>query len=241
MRLAGVARGDRQPRHGADRRQRLAAEAERADRDQIVVGELRGGVAFDRERQIGARHALAVIADADQPAAAAVGEDVDAARAGIERVLDQLLDHARRTLDHLAGGDAVDDGFGKLADGHDGGLYDDSALTVARIEHAAKSGAKMPVERCGVRHEPVLHDRCDPGRLRRFRLHPRHRLLLRPRLAKAQSPGQQNLAVRRRHDHLLGPGKLEFEKQHDLCRGGALQLPRRRQGLCVGPRLLGAE
>ena len=64
------------------------------------------------------RHALAVVGDADEPAAAAVGEHVDAARAGIERVLDQLLHHARRTLDHLAGGDAVDEGFGKLADGH---------------------------------------------------------------------------------------------------------------------------
>ena len=51
-------------------------------------------------------------------AAAAVGDDLDAARAGVERVLDQLLDDARRPLDHLAGGDAVDDGFGELADGH---------------------------------------------------------------------------------------------------------------------------
>ena len=39
-------------------------------------------------------------------------------RAGVERVLDQFLHHARRALDHLAGGDAVDDGFGQLADGH---------------------------------------------------------------------------------------------------------------------------
>ena len=39
-------------------------------------------------------------------------------RAGVERVLDQLLDDARRPLDHLAGGDAVDGGFGQLADGH---------------------------------------------------------------------------------------------------------------------------
>ena len=118
MRLAGVPRRDRQPRHRADRGQRLAAKAQRADRNQIVVGKLRRGVALDREREIGARHALAVVGDADQAAAAAVGEHVDAARAGIERVLDQFLDHARRALDHLAGGDAVDDGFGKLADGH---------------------------------------------------------------------------------------------------------------------------
>ena len=56
--------------------------------------------------------------DADEPAAAAVGEHVDARGAGIERVLDELLDRARRALDHFAGGDAVDDGFGELADGH---------------------------------------------------------------------------------------------------------------------------
>ena len=75
-------------------------------------------MALDGECQIGARHALAVVGDADQPAAAAVGEHVDAPRAGVERVLDQFLDHARRPLDHLAGGDAVDDRFGQLADGH---------------------------------------------------------------------------------------------------------------------------
>ena len=75
-------------------------------------------MALDGEHQIGLAHALAVVGDADEAAAAAVGEHVDAARAGIERVLDQFLDHARRTLDHLAGGDAVDDGFRKLADGH---------------------------------------------------------------------------------------------------------------------------
>ena len=68
--------------------------------------------------QIGAGHALAVVGYADQPAAAAIGEHVDAVRAGVERVLDQFLDDAGRPLDHLAGGDAVDDRFGQLADGH---------------------------------------------------------------------------------------------------------------------------
>ena len=118
MRLAGVAGGDREPRHRADRGQRLAAEAERADVEQVVAGQLRGGVALDREREVGARHAGAVVGDADQPPPAAVGHHLDAARAGVERVLDELLDHARRALDHLAGGDAVDDAFGELADGH---------------------------------------------------------------------------------------------------------------------------
>ncbi len=71
------------------------------------------------EIEIGARHAGAVIGDADQPPPAAIGQNVDAARAGIERVLDQFLHHARRPFDHLAGGDAVDGRFGKLADGHE--------------------------------------------------------------------------------------------------------------------------
>ena len=79
VRLARVPRGDREPRDRADRRQRLAAEAERADVEQVVVGELRGGVALDREREIVARHAGAVVGDADQPAAAAVGHDLDRA------------------------------------------------------------------------------------------------------------------------------------------------------------------
>ena len=82
-------------------------------------------MAFDRKRQVRSRHAFAVIGDADKPPAAAVGEYVDAAGAGIERVLDQLLDHARRALDHLAGGDAVDDRLGQLADGHAATRFND--------------------------------------------------------------------------------------------------------------------
>ena len=53
MRLAGVAGRDRKPRHRADRGQGLAAEPQRADRDQIVVGELRRGMALDGKRKIG--------------------------------------------------------------------------------------------------------------------------------------------------------------------------------------------
>ena len=119
MRLAGVARGDAELRHRADRGQRLAAKAQRADAQQILVVELGGGVAVDRERKIAMGHAAAVVGDADPSPAAAIGENVDAAGAGIDGVLDQFLDHARGTFDHLAGGDAVDDLFGELADGHE--------------------------------------------------------------------------------------------------------------------------
>ena len=36
----------------------------------------------------------------------------------IDRILNQLLDHGSRALDHLASGDAVDDMFWQADDGH---------------------------------------------------------------------------------------------------------------------------
>jgi hypothetical protein len=143
VRLAFVARRDRKPRHSADRGQCLAAEAERRDGDKILVGKLRGGVPLNGEREVVTRHALAVVADADEPAAAAVGEDVDAARAGIECVLDEFLDHARRTLDHLAGGDAVDHCFGELANGH-GDSLDATKSSGASGVAGGQSARSMP-------------------------------------------------------------------------------------------------
>src|SRR6516225_633776 len=119
MRLIGVASRDPETRRRADRRQGFAAEAERADGDKIVVGELRCGMPLHRKRQIGAGHAVTVVGDADQPAAAPVGENIDALRPSIERVLHKFLDHARRAFDDLPGSNAVDDGFAELANRHD--------------------------------------------------------------------------------------------------------------------------
>jgi hypothetical protein len=64
---------------------------------------------LDREREIVSIHAGPVIGDADEPQAAARGGDVDPARAGVDRILDQFLDDARRPLDDLTGGDAIDE------------------------------------------------------------------------------------------------------------------------------------
>ncbi len=75
-------------------------------------------MAVDGKRQIGPRHALAVVGHANKAAAPAIGENVDTACPGIERVFDQFLDDARRPFDHLARGDAVDEAFRKLADWH---------------------------------------------------------------------------------------------------------------------------
>ncbi len=150
MRLAGMARDDGQLRYRADRRQRLAAEAERRDRHQVVVvGELGRGVALDRERRDRARvmptpSSVMRI----KPPAAAIGDDLDLLRAGIERVLDQFLHHAGRPLHHLAGGNAVDDGFGELADRH-GGILQDSGPKEGRDAKLRRpcslAGAGAPV------------------------------------------------------------------------------------------------
>src|SRR5690606_22403375 len=67
-----------------------------------------GSVTLDGERKILARHAGAVVTDADEAPAARLDHDLDGRGAGIERVLDELLHGCRRPLYHLAGGNAVD-------------------------------------------------------------------------------------------------------------------------------------
>jgi len=73
-------------------------------------------VAAHGERQLLGRDAAAVVLDEDQLAAAAPEGHGDPPGAGVERVLDQLLDHGSRPLDHFTGGDPVDDLLGKDAD-----------------------------------------------------------------------------------------------------------------------------
>ena len=71
---------------------------------------------LQRQRQLVGRDAVAVVLHPDQPLAALGIGDVDPPRAGVERVLDQLLDRRGRPLDHLAGRDAVGRGRVELPD-----------------------------------------------------------------------------------------------------------------------------
>src|SRR5439155_9093295 len=114
-RLAGRPRLQRDLGDAADGGEGLAAEAERADAEQVVGGlQLAGGVAGEGEGQILGGDAAAVIGDADQLRAALLDLDVDARAAGIDAVLQQLLEDAGRALDDLAGGDFGDDIRGQL-------------------------------------------------------------------------------------------------------------------------------
>ena len=69
---------------------------------------LAGGVAEKGQLQLFRGDAAAVVSNADQALSALLKLDFDARCAGIDAVLRQLLDHGRRTLDHLASSDLVD-------------------------------------------------------------------------------------------------------------------------------------
>ncbi len=75
-------------------------------------------MAFDGQRKVVRLHPASVVADPDEAEAAARRRDFDTPRAGIDRVLDQLLHHARRALHHLARGDAVHQVWRQLAYRH---------------------------------------------------------------------------------------------------------------------------
>ena len=75
-------------------------------------------MAVQRQRQFRGRHPLAIVADADQSHPAALDVDLDAARPGIQGVLEEFLHHRGGTLDHLTRGDLVNEFAGKYADCH---------------------------------------------------------------------------------------------------------------------------
>jgi hypothetical protein len=133
---------DGQPADAGKRRQRLATEAERPDPHQVVVRQLGGGMALDRQGQLVRRHADAVVGDRDQRPPAAGELDHHARGAGVEGVLDQLLDRRCGPLDDLAGGDPVDQALGQTTDrGHEAGAPEALAGIIARDAAADKGGS----------------------------------------------------------------------------------------------------
>ena len=66
-------------------------------------------MALEGEQGVVARHALGVVRDAQQAPAAGLDVQLDAARAGVDGVLDEFLGDRGRALDHLARGDLVGD------------------------------------------------------------------------------------------------------------------------------------
>ena len=71
---------------------------------------------LDRQRQLVAAHAAAVVDYNDRCLAAAAQTYRNIACASIDGIFDQLLDRCCWTLDDLAGGDLVDDRVRQAAD-----------------------------------------------------------------------------------------------------------------------------
>ncbi|MNC94749.1 hypothetical protein D3C83_116850 [compost metagenome] len=74
-----------------------------------------------REGQVLGRDSRAVVLDLDAPHAAFFQRHGDGAGAGIEAVLEQLLQHRGRALDDLAGRDLAHEELGQEANGWHGG------------------------------------------------------------------------------------------------------------------------
>ena len=73
----------------------------------VGAADLARRVPLDRQPRVLRLHPLAVVLDADLLLAAELDVNREAARAGVDRVLDQLLDDRGGPLDDLAGGDLV--------------------------------------------------------------------------------------------------------------------------------------
>ena len=99
----------RKARNGGNRRQRFAAEAERANRLEVVSrADLARRMAQDRETCVLFRHTLAVVRHAQEARAARQDFDFDLRGAGVDGIFDELLDDGGRALDDFAGSNLVD-------------------------------------------------------------------------------------------------------------------------------------
>ena len=99
-----------------------------------------------------------------EPLAAELDRDGDASRAGVERVLDELLDDRRRALDDLAGRDLVGElGRQALDAVHSQSSPPEHTRTSPPDDHAAMM--------------PTIHQNCapsPPGKSRQSHVHPEH-------------------------------------------------------------------
>jgi hypothetical protein len=105
----------------------------------VVVVDLAGSVLGDAEPQIVGVHAAAVIGHLDQAAPAVEDADRDLPGAGVEGVLDQLLDDAGRALDALAGRNAADHGRRQEADLTHRAKYNGRPDAAQNHEHEVRS------------------------------------------------------------------------------------------------------
>ena len=109
-----LARGHGQAADTRDARQRLTPKAHGGNGAQ-VLGPLNFArrVSLQAEQRVIPAHAKPIVRHADQTPAPRLNLHGDACGLGIQGILDQLLDHAGRTLHHFAGGNLVGNQLGQ--------------------------------------------------------------------------------------------------------------------------------
>ncbi len=115
------ARAHREPRHGGNARQRFATKTERRHAIEIVERrELAGGMSRHRQLEVVGVDADTVVVDGDALHTALLHLDDNAPGAGVDAVLEQLLDHRSGALDDLAGSDLIDKARFELSNARSG-------------------------------------------------------------------------------------------------------------------------
>ena len=83
----------------------------------MQIGDFAGGVAAQGDCQLGLGDAAAVVFDGNQAHTARRQTHGDLARAGVQRVIDQLAHHRGGAFDHFASGNLADQFVGQVTDG----------------------------------------------------------------------------------------------------------------------------
>ena len=97
-------------------------------------------MAFEGQQRVVAHHAAAVVGDADEAPAACLNLDEDARGAGVERILQQFLDHGGGAVDDLAGGDLVGHLIGENVDAAHAGFQDTRGEEVNKWFSSGRTG-----------------------------------------------------------------------------------------------------
>ena len=105
---------DEQARHGRNRGQGLASKTQSGQAFKVGCrSQLGRGVPFEGQQSIVMVHAGTVVLDVDEITTARSEANVNTGGPGIDGVLNQLLDHRGRSLNHLPGRNLVDESIGQ--------------------------------------------------------------------------------------------------------------------------------
>ena len=108
LKLIGLAGGQFDISHGSDAGQRFAAKAERGELSEVIKdANLAGGKSLKGQFSIFRTHPDAIVGDLNQPSTAIFEQNIDAGTTGVEGIVDQLLHHRCRALDHFPGGNTA--------------------------------------------------------------------------------------------------------------------------------------